>query len=299
MITISRENYILSMSPTNKEVARVESGSTVAFETYDCFSNQITREDHPFSSVGWDKINPATGPLFVEGAHPGDTLKIEIQDIKIAEKGVMAITPKMGALAGTVTGEKTKIISIENGMAKFSDKLELAIKPMIGVIGTAPKDEDIPTGTPKDHGGNMDCKRIVKGSTLYLPVNVEGGLLAMGDLHAVMGDGEVAICGLEIPGEVTVKVTVLKGQDYPLPFLVDDDCVMSIASAETLDEAATKATKNMHTFLVDQLKMDVNEAVMFLSVGADLKICQIVDPLMTSRMELPKWVLDKYGYVMQ
>jgi amidase len=298
MVTISKENYILSMSPTNKEVARVESGSTVVFETYDCFSNQITSEDHPFSSVGWDKINPATGPLFIEGANPGDTLKIEIQDINIAEKGVMAISPKMGALAGTVTGEKTKIIPIDNGMARFSEKLELPIKPMIGVIGTAPKDEDIPTGTPKDHGGNMDCKRIVKGSTLYLPVNVEGGLLAMGDLHAVMGDGEVVICGLEIPGEVTVKVTVLKGQEYPLPFLVDDEHVMAIASAETLDEAAKKATKNMHTFLVEQLKMDVNEAAMFLSVGADLKICQIVDPLMTSRMELPKWVLDKHGYVM-
>lgn len=296
MITISKENYILSMSPTNEAVARIESGSTVVFETYDCFSNQITSEDHPFSSVGWDKINPATGPLFIEGAQPGDTLKIEIQNIEIADKGVMAISPKLGALAGTITEEKTKIIDIENGMVKFTDKLELPIKPMIGVIGTAPKDEDIPTGTPKDHGGNMDCKRIMKGSTLYLPVNVEGGLLAMGDLHAVMGDGEVVICGLEIPGVVTVKVTVLKGQDYPLPFLVDDEHVMTIASAETLDEAAIKATKNMHSFLVDQLKMDENEAGMFLSIGADLKICQIVDPLMTSRMELPKWVLDKYDY---
>lgn len=192
--------------------------------------------------------------------------------------------------------KKTKIIRVEDGQAIFSDKLEIPIEPMIGVIGTAPADEEVPTGTPKDHGGNMDCKRIKKGSTLYLPVNVEGGLLAMGDLHAVMGDGEVVICGVEIPGEVTVKVTVLKGQDYPLPFLEDDERVMAIASSETLDDAAKQATKNMHTFMVEQLGMDVNEAAMYLSVGADLKICQIVDPLMTARMELPKSVLDKHNY---
>jgi amidase len=296
MKTISKENYILTMAPGNKEVERTESGSMVVFETYDCFSNQITSEDHPFSSVGWDKINPATGPLYVEGAKPGDTLKVEILDIKVADKGVMAVSPSMGALAGTIQGETTKIIPVKNGYAKFNDKLELPVHPMIGVIGTAPKDEEIPTGTPKDHGGNMDCKRIAEGSTLYLPVNVEGALLAMGDLHAVMGDGEIVICGLEIPGEVTVKVSVLPGQDYPLPFLVDDDHVMTIASAETLDDAAKKATKNMHTFLVEQLGMGVDEAGMFLSIGADLKICQIVDPLMTSRMELPRWVVNKYGY---
>lgn len=299
MKTISKEKHILKMSPNNKEVERAESGDTLIFETYDCFSNQITSEGHPFSSVGWDKINPATGPLFVEGAQVGDTLKVEILDIEIAEKGVMAVSPEMGALAGTVTGEKTKIIPVENGIARFNEQLELPIKPMIGVIGTAPLNMDIPTGTPHDHGGNMDCKRISKGSTLYLPVNATGGLLAMGDVHAVMGDGEVAICGLEIPAEVTVKVTVLKGQDYPLPFLVDKDHVMAIASAETLDEAAKKATKNMHTFLVDQLNMDTDEAVMFLSIGADLKVCQIVDPLMTSRMELPRWVLERLDYSMK
>jgi amidase len=296
MKTISKEKFVLTMSPNNKVVERIDSGNTIVFETFDCFSNQIQQEDQLFSSVGWDRINPATGPLFVEGAEPGDTLKVEIVDIKVAEKGVMAISPTMGALAGTVTAEKTKIIQIDNGKARFNDKLLLPIKPMIGVIGTAPKDEDIPTGTPKDHGGNMDCKKIVKGTTLYLPVNVSGGLLAMGDLHAVMGDGEVVICGLEIPGEVTVRVTVQKGQQLPLPFLVDDHHAMAIASAETLDESSKKAVKHMHTFLVEQLGMETDEAAMFLSVGADLKVCQIVDPLMTSRMELPLWVLDKYNY---
>lgn len=108
MKTINKENFVLSMSPDNEGVETAPSGSTVKFETFDCFSNQIDSEDKPFSSVGWDKINPATGPLFVEGAQPGDTLKVEIVDLEIADKGVMAISPKMGALAGTLTDEKNK-----------------------------------------------------------------------------------------------------------------------------------------------------------------------------------------------
>lgn len=293
---ISRELSVLTMSPTNKPVKIVESGSTVVFQTLDCFSNQIQNEDQPFSSVGWDKINPATGPLYINGAEPGDTLKVKIIDIKIDNKGVMTTAPNLGVLGDIVTGETTKIISIKDDKAIFNEKIQIPIKPMIGVIGTAPKDEDIPTGTPGSHGGNMDCKKIVKGSTLYLPINVSGGLLSMGDLHAVMADGEIVICGLEIPGEVTVKVDVLKGEELPLPMLDSEESIMTIASEKTLDEAAKTATVNMHRFLVNELGIEIDEAGMLLSLVGDLRICQVVDPLMTARMEIPKWIVEKYDY---
>ncbi|WP_423802487.1 acetamidase/formamidase family protein [Neobacillus sp. SAB-20_R2A] len=296
MEIIRKEQGVLTMSPNNKPVKKVQAGSTVVFETYDCFSNQIQREDQLFSSVGWDQINPATGPLYVEGAEQGDILKVEILDIKIDHKGVMTTTPKLGVLRDYVSGETTKVIPIREGKAIFNDKIHIPIKPMIGVIGTAPSGVEIPTGTPGEHGGNMDCKQIIKGSTLYLPVNVPGALLSMGDLHAVMADGEIVICGLEIPGEVTVKVDVLKGESYPLPMLVSEEKLITIASAETLDEAAKQATINMHQFLVQQLEFDTDEAGMLLSLVGDLRICQIVDPLMTARMELPQWILDKYEY---
>ncbi|WP_066306941.1 acetamidase/formamidase family protein [Bacillus sp. FJAT-29814] len=299
MERIQKEQAVLTMSPNHKPVKKVASGSTVMFETYDCFSNQIQREDQPFSSVGWDQINPATGPLFVEGAEPGDVLKVEILDIKIDQKGVMTTTPKMGVLRDYVTGETTKIIPIKDGKAIFNDKIQIPIKPMIGVIGTAPGGEEIPTGTPGEHGGNMDCKQIIKGSSLYLPVNVPGALLSMGDLHAVMADGEIVICGLEIPGEVTVKVDVLKGEALPLPMLVSEGKLITIASAETLDDAAKQATINMHQFIVQELGIETDEAGMLLSLVGDLRICQIVDPLMTARMEFPQWILDQYSYKMK
>jgi|SRR5680860_81110 len=298
MLRIASENTVLKMSPNNKPVLSVDSGSTVVFETLDCFSNHIQNEEQLFSSVGWDLINPATGPLFVKGAEPGDILKVEIVDIKVADQGVMTTAPNMGVLGQIVSGETTKIVPIKDGLAIFNKKIQIPINPMIGVIGTAPQSEEIPTGTPGTHGGNMDCKRIVQGATLYLPVNVPGGLLAVGDMHAVMGDGEIVVCGIEISGEVTLKVTTVKGKSLPLPMLVEGDSVITIASEQTLDDAAKMATIQMHSFLCDQLKLDVDEAGMLLSVLGDLKICQVVDPLMTARMEIPRWVLEKYQYEM-
>lgn len=296
---LTTSTSVLKMSPKNAPVETINSGEEVVFETYDCFSNAIKEEEHLFSSVGWDLINPATGPLYVNDAKAGDVLKVEILDIKVAEKGVMTTAPNHGVLGEFIPEEKTKIVPIVDDMAIFNEKISIRVNPMVGVIGTAPKEEEIPTGTPDSHGGNMDCKRIVKGSTLYLPVNVDGGLLAMGDLHAVMGDGEIVICGVEIPGEVTVRVTVLKDLDLPLPMLVEGGDIMTIASSKTLDEASNMATINMHKFLTKELNMDVHEAGMLLSILGNLRVCQVVDPLKTSRMELPLSILDKYNYKMK
>ncbi|UCF93142.1 MAG: acetamidase/formamidase family protein [Desulfobacterales bacterium] len=298
MQRIPKEKAVLAMSPANAPVLRVKSDSAVVFETCDCFSNKIQSEDQLFGSVGWDSINPATGPLYVEGAEPNDILKVEILDIAIADKGVMTTAPNFGVLGDLFQEEVTKIVPIKNDQAIFNDRIRIPIKPMIGVLGVAPAEGEILTGTPGEHGANMDCKRLVKGSTIYLPVKVKGALLSMGDLHAVQADGEIVICAVEIPGEVTVKITVVKNKSLPLPMLVEGDDVMTIASAESLDEAATIATKNMHLFLMNELKMDKHEAGMLLSLIGELKICQVVDPLKTARMEFPRWVLEKYNYSM-
>lgn len=216
MKKIRKDKYVLSMGPSNKEVEKVPSESTVIFESFDCFSNKIQEEKHTFSTIGEVDVNPATGPLYVEGAEVGDTLKVEILDLEIGNQGAMTTLPQAGTFAKTIDVEKTKIIPIKDGKAIFNEHLSLPIEPMIGVIGTAAAEEDVSTGTPGDHGGNLDCKRVAKGATLYLPVHQPGALLSIGDAHSNMGDGELLICGLEIPSVTTVKVTVLKGQDYPL-----------------------------------------------------------------------------------
>jgi amidase len=298
MKRIAKDKFVLSMSPAHPPALKAESGSTVVFETCDCFSNKIDSEDQLFSSVGWDSINPATGPLYIEGAAPGDILKVEVLEIQTADSGVMTTAPGFGILGDRFDKEVTKIIPILNGRAIFNDKIHIPVNPMIGVLGVAPETGEILTGTPGEHGANMDCKRLVKGAVIYLRINVPGALLCLGDLHAVQADGEIVICGVEISGEVTVKTTVIKGKRLPLPMLVEGDHLMTLASAETLDDAAKTATRNMHTFMTDELKMDAHEAGMLLSVAGDLRICQVVDPLMTARMELPLWVLEKHDYRM-
>jgi amidase len=292
---IKRENHVFSMSKEHPPVLRIASGETVLFETNDCYCGRLKgQEDALKTGPG----NPATGPLYIEGAEVGDLLKIEILDIKTAEQGTMRVRPGVGVYGDLLNEATVKIIPIKDNFAIFNDKLSLPVNPMIGVIGVAPEGEPIGTAVPDMHGGNLDCKRIVKGAAVYLPVFVEGGLLSLGDLHAIMGDGETAICGLEVEGEVTIRVHVIKNRNLPLPIVVEGSHIMTLASKETLDDAVRLASKNMHNFLTQELKMDVHEAAMLLSLSGDLNICQIVDPLITARMELTLDILEKYNYKM-
>ena len=296
MLTIHIDTKIHKMDKNNIPVATANSGDTVCFETLDCFGCQLQSENDLLGGLDWSNINPATGPLYIEGAEAGDVLKVEILKIELDDHGVMVDAPGEGVTGMAVKNETTKILPVSDGMVKFNDKLSFPIKPMIGVIGTAAAGEGVDTGTPGAHGGNMDCTQIGEGASLYLPVNVKGALLAMGDLHALMGDGEVEVCGVEIAGAVTVRVTVLKNCALPTPFLVNEEKFMSIFSADTVDEACVGATMAMHGFLMNELGMNEHEAGMLLSVTGNLRICQIVDPEKTCRMELPLMVSKAYGY---
>lgn len=296
MLTIKRETAVYAMSGNNAPVARAQNGDVIVFETSDCFGGQIAKESDHLGALDWSRINPASGPVFIEGAEPGDTLKVEILKIDLDAQAAMVEAPGEGITGLEANEETTKILKLLDGKVIFNDSVSLPVCPMIGVIGTAPETESIATGTPSFHGGNMDCKRIGEGATLYLPVNVSGALLAMGDLHAVMGDGEVCVCGAEIAGAVTIRATIVKGRPLPLPFLVTNEHAMAIHSAEGLDAAAEGATLRMRSFLIDQVHLPAHEAGMLLSLAGDLRICQAVDPNKTCRMELPLSVIRSCGY---
>jgi amidase len=283
------------MNAKNMAVAEAYPKETIIFETKDCFSNQIQTEQDLFASVGWDTINPATGPLKVRGAEPQDVLAVKVLNIEIADRGAMVAVPDMGALGHHITHSQTKMVPIVSGHAIFSDKIDLPISPMIGVIGTSPAAEDVPNGTPGTHGGNMDTRLIAKGATLYLPVFVEGAGLAVGDLHAVMADGEVVICGVEVSGEVTVQVDLIKEKALPSPVLENEKSFYCIASAESLDKATASVLDHTLRFLKQRLPLPVNEIAMLMSIACNLQISQIVDPLRTVRMEMPKKVFERYG----
>ena len=296
MLYITKETVNDIMKWDNKPVGYCKSGETVVFETRDCYDNTITSSERPLGDRE-GLSNPVTGALYVEGAEVGDILKVEIEDIKLRSWGVMRSSTTAGVFHEKYKKREAIIFQVKNNKIYFDDKLILEADPMIGVIGTAPiEKEGIPTTTPGKHGGNMDCKKIVKGSTIYLPVNVKGGLLSMGDIHALMGDGEVFICGLEIAGEITVKVSVLKNIKLPTPFLHSRGKVMSIQSAEDLDKAGDMAAKEMFEFVKEATKQNDVRTGMLMSLLSDMAVCQVVDPLLTVRVEFPLEALEKYGY---
>jgi len=144
----------------------------------------------------------------------------------------------------------------------------------------------------------MDCTLVTNGASLYLTVGVEGALFGTGDMHAVMGDGEVVICGAETPGEVRLTAQVVDVPGLPTPFIENEELVSVIASAETVDEAYKMAVDQMHGFLTTVAGMTVNDAAMLMSLVGSLKFCQVVDPLLTVRFEFPKSVLADYGFTM-
>jgi len=282
------------MSADVPAVKTVPSGSKLIFETKDALDGQILSESQGFDSMNWERVNPATGPVAIDGAEPGDTLKITIELIKCDSTGVMAAIGGFGALAEDITEPAIKVLRILEDRITFIDGVDLPLRPMIGVIGTAPKGEAVSCGVPGSHGGNMDCKLICPGNILYLPVFHPGALLAIGDVHACMGDGEVMGTGVETAANVHVVVEVIK--DFPIsdPILETPDTIYSLVSDDTLELASAGAIRNIRDMVSERLDIDKNTAGMLISAIGDLEICQIVDPKLTVRFGVPKALFGQF-----
>jgi amidase len=290
---VKKESGIIyDFNKNNTPIKRVASGTTLEIETYDCFKNQIVSEESVVIGIDWDEVNPATGPIFVEGAMPGDVLKVTIEKLEIGEQGVMVVGPGLGVMGHRISEMEAKIIPIIDGKAIFNE-LEIPLNTMIGVIGVAPEGAGVNCGTPGPHGGNMDNKMITEGATLYFPVFVEGALFGLGDFHAAMGDGEISVSGIEIPGKATVTLEVLKDVSLRHPMLENEEVVTQIVSAETLDEAVKVATEEMIDRIVEKTGLPIGEVTMLMSAAGQTEICQVVDPLMTARFVVPKWLLKQ------
>ncbi|GGZ81215.1 acetamidase [Ignatzschineria indica] len=279
---------IYAFDKNNSPKLRVRAGEQIKIITKDCFSNQVD-DDHRLADINWNQINPATGPIFVEGAEAGDILKVSIDSITVADQGVCAVGPGFGLIP--LPEMTQKIIPIRNQQLHFSDEIILPLNPMIGVIGVAPKDEPISTGTPAEHGGNMDTKLIKEGATLYLPIFVKGALFALGDLHAAMGDGEIGGSGVEVAGEVIVTLDLIKEQKLTHPVVENEESFAFLVSRKTIDDALTEATNIGVQKLAEKLKISLEEATMLGSIACDVEISQLVDPQLTARFVIPKKLL--------
>jgi len=291
---VSADQVVFSLSKEAPPVVRVQPGEKVVLETADCFSGQVRSADAVIGNVDWTHVNPASGPVYVEGAQPGDVLAVTIEGLGVVSPGVMAVSDDFGVLSRHFDGMSFQLVGFDGEKATVSGG-SVPIKPMIGVIGVAPAGDPIPCGSPGPHGGNMDTTLIGHGATVYLPVFVPGALLAAGDLHAAMGDGEICGTGVEVAGRVTLVVDVHRDLTLVNPAVENGDVVATIASAETLDEAAELATRDMADLLMSRLGLSPADATMLMSAAGQLQVSQVVDPLKTARFAFAKEVIAPLG----
>lgn len=291
MTRIIKGKYVYEFSHKNEPIASIKPGETIEVETMDCYSGVLKNENDLITSFPTLKANPATGPIYIEHVKKGDVLEVFIKKIELNSVGIMPTRPNRGLLGDYITEVQTRILSIEDDLVTLNNSIQFSAHKMIGVIGVAPQDEAVPNTTPGNHGGNMDTKDITVGNTLYLPVFHEGGLLALGDLHASMGDGELNGSGVEVGGRVTLEINKIEGLTINMPIVKTEDQVMIIASATEFRDAVRKGMLEAIRLMQQKNEMEFADAYRLLSAKGDLRISQLVNPKVTVRIVLPReWV---------
>jgi len=252
------------------------------------------------ATLSFDKVNPVTGPIFIEGAAPGDAVALTFLDLKPSGWGWTANIPGFGLLADQFPDPALHVWSYDAASlspAAYGPGGRLPLKPMIGTVGLAPAELGVHSVVPpRRMGGNMDIRDNGIGTTLYLPVEVEGGLLSLGDTHAAQGDGEICGTALESPMDVAVKVDLLKAANLPYPRFETEGPVTrhldtkgyraSTGIGEDLMRAARDAVSDMIDWITGTTGMSAVDAYMLCSVCGDLRISEIVD--------IPNWVVSFY-----
>ncbi len=223
-----------------------------------------------------------TGPVAVRGAEPGDALRIEIQDVQLADDwGYMLFRPGMGTLPDDFDYFRRLHITVDrtNNIVKTPWGITLEAKPFFGVMGTAPKPEvgRASSTMPSHFGGNIDNKELGAGSVLYLPVWTAGGLFSCGDGHALQGDGEVCVTAVETGLTGTFKIDLVKNAQLEAPYAETKDHLITMAFDPDLDEAARIALRRMIAMVVARTTLSAEDAYMLCSLAADVRVTQLVN----------------------
>ena len=299
--------YFLSAEQTHNRFSaaiepalRVPDGAVVEVHTKEASDDQLTPTStiEDVRNLDFEPIHPLTGPVFVEGAEPGDVLAVTLHEIEIGAYGWSAIVPGFGFLADEFPEPYLKIFTFEEGQTavEFAEGITIPLEPFPGVMGVAPDtDEMLSTIPPRANGGNMDDPNLVAGTTVYFPVFVPGALFSLGDTHAAQGLGEVSGTAIEAPMRIIYEVNVIKNRPHiKEPQYETDDYYAVTAFAETIDEAAKKATRYMIEHLVATRGMDRADAYVLASLAADLKIAEVVDvPHVLVTMHLAKSIFEE------
>lgn len=295
---LTDENTHNRFSAAIPPAARVPSGAVIEAHTKEATDGQLSAEStaDAVATLDFGAIHPLTGPVYVEGAEPGDVLKVTLLEIEVGDWAWAAVVPGFGFLADQFTEPYLKTFRVAPGdtVAHFTDRIKVPLRPFAGVMGVAPAtDSMLSTIPPRANGGNMDNRHLTVGTTVYFPVFVEGGLFSIGDTHAAQGDGEISGTAIEAPMRIVYRVEALKDhRQIQEPQYETDEYYAVTAFGATIDEAARKAAEYMVAYLVEEHGLDRYDAYVLASVAADFKISEVVDvPHMLVSMHIPKRVL--------
>jgi acetamidase/formamidase len=288
--TIDVVKYVYGAAPP---VARLRPGNILEANSLDCFGNAIKKPGDTLALTKGD--NPLTGPFFIEGAEPGDTLVVHILDLQVdGDQGLGAFAPGFGALNQTnytpmlhaPLPEKIWFYPIDHASntATFQAldsnyKVKIPLHPFLGCIGVAPAGGEARSSiVPAEFGGNMDAPEVSTGNTLYLLVNVAGGLLYFGDGHAVMGDGEIAGTAVEVPMKVRLQVDVVKGKHSNWPRFENDKEIMAAGIYRPVDDAVRIAFTELVGWIHADYGLSELDAYELLSQVGKAHLTEMVDP---------------------
>src|SRR5919198_2943913 len=275
---LSRDEVIWAFGPDLEPVLEIDPRDTVTFETNDCFTGQIRSEEDLVTEIDLERINSATGPVAVRGAEPGDSLIAEILDVRPVEWGVATLIPGFGQLIDQVQSPLTRLFEVRDGEIRMNERVSFPARPMVGVVGVATDGETLSNGLAGLHGGNLDDHLHGKGARIYFPVRQPGGMFAVGDMHASMGDGEICFTGVEIAGEVDVRFELLKAKQATWPVTELEGNWVAHATAESYDDALKLCSEEAARLLVDEWGFTMEDAFNFLSVACDAGVAQACKP---------------------
>ncbi|WP_426509700.1 acetamidase/formamidase family protein [Dactylosporangium sp. McL0621] len=274
-------------------VRRIRPGDVLRVYTEDCFGGRVTGIDTlPTDVVEFPFLNPVSGPFFVEGAEPGDTLALHFVSLEPARDWAVSSTfPHFGALTSTShtatlqppLEERVWVYELSKNIVRFSARnsdfvVDLPLDPMHGTVGVAPAAfEARMTITPDAHGGNMDTPELRAGVTVYFGVNVDGALFALGDGHARQGHGEVSGVAVECAMRTTLVVELLKGVPTPWPRLESDEFLMSTGSARPLEDAYRISQHDLVTWVGGLTGLDELDALQLVSQAGEAPVGNVCD----------------------
>lgn len=307
--TIHRQHQHMSWDNSRAPAIHIAPGDTVEFQDIDAMCGQITSDSKVdvLSNIDFGRVNPIAGPVYVEGAEPGDTLKVTLLSFEPSGWAWTGVIPDFGLLAEDFPKPALHIWSYDRSFstpAAFGKFARVPLKPFCGTTGVARKAPGShSTIPPYATGGNMDIRDLSEGVELYLPVEVKGALYSIGDPHAAQGDGEVCGTAIESPMSIRAKVELVKGGNLKFPRFVCPRPVSRHLDSKGYDvttgigpdlmEASKNAVRGMIDLLGKTHGLNAENAYMLCSVCGDLRISEIVDrPNWVVSMYLPRVVFD-------